>query len=89
MNLKNINWRAKLRPLYRFAQKVPPILRSVLGIVLIGLGVLGFLPFLGFWMVPLGLLFIALDIPPWRKRVEAWLEEPDDDDRATPARRRA
>ena len=37
MNLKNIDWRAKLRPLYRFGKKVPPVLRSVLGLALIGL----------------------------------------------------
>jgi hypothetical protein len=75
VSLKNVNWRAKARSLYQYAEKVPPVLRSLLGIVLIGLGVLGFLPFLGFWMVPLGALFIALDVPPWRKRVDRWLEE--------------
>jgi hypothetical protein len=42
--------------------------------VLIIAGVLGIvLPILGFWMAPLGLMFIALDVPPWRKRVEHWL----------------
>ena len=90
MNLKNVDWRAKARPLYNFAKKVPPVVRSLLGILLIGFGFLGFLPLLGFWMVPLGALFIALDIPPWRKRVEAWIEEPDEgeDDGAAPLRRR-
>ena len=33
-----------------------------LGIVLILGGLLGFLPVLGFWMVPLGLLLLALDV---------------------------
>jgi hypothetical protein len=74
VNLKNIDWRAKGRSLYQYAEKVPLVLRSLLGLVLMALGVLGFLPFLGFWMVPLGALFIALDVPPWRKRVERWLE---------------
>lgn len=50
------------------------MLRSLLGLGLIGLGALGFFPFLGFWMVPLGALFIALDVPPWRRKVECWLE---------------
>jgi hypothetical protein len=50
------------------------VLRSVLGLVLIGLGILGFLPILGFWMVPLGAMFIALDVPPLRRRVERWLD---------------
>jgi hypothetical protein len=75
VSLKDVNWRAKLRPLYKHAQKVPPVLRSLLGIVFIALGVVGFLPVLGFWMVPLGVLLIALDVPPWRKRVERWLED--------------
>jgi hypothetical protein len=57
-----------------WAQKnVPPGLRSVLGIVLIVGGVFGFLPILGFWMIPLGGAFIALDIPPLRRRLMAWL----------------
>ena len=46
---------------------VPWGLRSVLGLLLICGGVLGFLPILGFWMIPLGLAFIALDIPPSRR----------------------
>jgi hypothetical protein len=32
------------------------------------------LPLLGFWLVPIGLLFIALDIGPLRRRVEVWFE---------------
>jgi hypothetical protein len=75
MNLKNIDWRQKLRPLYEWGKKVPPVLRSLLGVLLIGFGVLGFLPILGFWMVPLGALFIALDVPPWRRRVERWFDK--------------
>jgi hypothetical protein len=75
MNIKDIDWRAKLRPLYRFAAKLPPVVRSLAGIVLIGAGFLGIvMPILGFWMAPLGLLFIAADIPPLRRRVERWLE---------------
>lgn len=84
MNLKNVDWRKKARPLYNHARKVPPVLRSVLGLVLIALGLVGFLPVLGFWMVPLGALFIALDVPPWRKRVERWLEERDGGEHARP-----
>jgi hypothetical protein len=36
-------------------------------------GVVGFLPVLGFWMLPLGVVLIALDIPPFRRRVLRWL----------------
>lgn len=42
--------------------RVPPGLRSLLGLMLIVGGLFGFLPILGFWMIPLGLVFIALDI---------------------------
>ncbi len=37
--------------------------RIPLGIVLILCGFVGFLPILGFWMVPLGLLVLAIDVP--------------------------
>jgi hypothetical protein len=55
-------------------KNVPPGLRSVLGIVLMIGGVFGFLPILGFWMIPLGGALIALDIPPLRRRLLAWLD---------------
>ena len=45
-------------------RSVPPGLRLVLGLLLIGGGVLGFLPVLGFWMLPLGIAVAALDIRP-------------------------
>jgi hypothetical protein len=58
----------------RWAERaVPPGLRSALGMVLACAGAIGFLPILGFWMLPLGLGFIALDIPPWRRRLLAWV----------------
>jgi hypothetical protein len=73
-SLRNVDWRAKLQPLYRYAMKLPLGVRSLAGLVLIVAGVLGIvLPILGFWMAPLGLMFIALDVPPWRRRVERWL----------------
>ncbi|WP_127557363.1 hypothetical protein [Nioella ostreopsis] len=43
---------------------VPPGLRLVLGLLLIVGGVFGFLPVLGFWMIPLGIAVAALDIKP-------------------------
>jgi len=48
--------------------RVPPGLRLVLGFgVMIG-GFLGFLPIVGFWMIPLGVAIMALDLRPlWRK----------------------
>jgi hypothetical protein len=75
MNIKSVDWRAKLRPVYRFGTKLPPVVRSLAGLALIAAGVLGIvMPILGSWMAPLGLLFIAADIPPLRRRVERWLE---------------
>lgn len=53
--------------------KLPRGLRSLLGLVLIVAGLFGFLPILGFWMSPLGAALIALDVPPLRRRLLAWL----------------
>lgn len=54
--------------------KVPPGARSALGVVLVIGGVFGFLPILGYWMIPAGGVLIALDVPPLRRRLMAWLE---------------
>ena len=46
-------------------------------IILIAAGFVGFLPILGFWMIPLGLLLIAQDVPFLRRpmaRMLTWLE---------------
>ena len=57
-----------LRKAYRWGQeKIPRGLRPVIGLLLIAGGVFGFLPILGFWMVPVGAVFVALDIPPLRR----------------------
>ncbi len=51
--------------------------RIPLGIVLILGGIVGFLPILGFWMVPLGLMLLAHDIPfmqPPLVRLLDWVE---------------
>lgn len=58
-------------------EKVPRGLRSLLGIVVAAGGLLGFLPILGFWMLPLGLALIALDVPALRRRVLAWVARKD------------
>ncbi len=58
-----------------------PILRLVLGLILIFGGFLGFLPILGFWMLPLGLIVLSVDFPlirRWRRaltvRLGLWLQ---------------
>lgn len=49
-----------------------PWVRVPIGILLIAFGFLGFLPILGFWMVPVGLFVLAIDFPPARKAAR-WL----------------
>ena len=54
--------------------KSKPI-RIGLGILLLGGGLLGFLPILGFWMIPLGLLVLSVDLPVvrrWRRQLTVW-----------------
>ena len=49
------------------------MVRSLVGLILMVGGVFGFMPVLGFWMFPLGLAFIALDIPFTAHRIEEWM----------------
>ena len=51
------------------------IVRVAIGVGLVLGGVLGFLPVLGFWMVPLGLLVLSVDLPivrRWRRQLVVW-----------------
>jgi len=43
--------------------------RLLVGGALIVGGLFGFLPVLGYWMIPLGLLVLAQDVPPLRRPV--------------------
>jgi len=54
-------------------RKLKPGIRTLAGILFIMGGVFGFLPILGFWMIPVGLLLIALDIPALRQPLRQWL----------------
>jgi hypothetical protein len=50
--------------------------RIPVAVALIGGGIVGFLPVLGFWMIPLGLAVLALDVPFLRRplgKALAWL----------------
>ncbi|WP_243368206.1 hypothetical protein [Microvirga solisilvae] len=52
-------------------------LRIGLGVALMIGGLAGFLPILGFWMVPLGLLVLSFDLPAarrLRRRTVVWWE---------------
>ena len=61
-----IRWAAirdKLRPvLSRIYAKVPRGGRFVLGLLLMVGGLFGFLPILGFWMLPLGIMVASFDV---------------------------
>jgi hypothetical protein len=89
----NIDYKAELnRHLAWFETKLPPgparfvgwlrkpsskLVRFPLGILLIIGGIFSILPVLGLWMLPLGLILIAQDIPPLEKPVAqflGWLE---------------
>jgi hypothetical protein len=57
------------------------VARLVIGIALVIGGIVGFLPILGFWMIPLGLLVLSVDLPVvrrWRRelgvRLGRWLK---------------
>lgn len=52
-----------------FDRHLPAGVRTFAGLLLIVGGILGFLPILGFWMIPLGLAVIALDVRWLRKKV--------------------
>jgi hypothetical protein len=56
------------------------LIRIPLAILLIAGGIFSFLPILGIWMLPLGFLVLAVDIPPLRGpvgnaivRLQRWL----------------
>ncbi len=52
---------------------VPPGIRSVIGVLFMVGGVFGFLPILGFWMLPLGLAFVTMDLPFGRHKIDDWM----------------
>jgi hypothetical protein len=60
---------------YRLPLPRSRLLRVAIGGVLIFFGIFGFLPVLGFWMVPAGLLVLSVDVPRvrrWRRRFAVW-----------------
>jgi hypothetical protein len=60
------------RALVRVRRTLPVGTRLPVGIVLIVGGFLGFLPVLGFWMIPLGIGVAALDVKPGLARFRRW-----------------
>lgn len=64
---------------YRSILKAPRLPRLLVGLLLVIGGLLGFLPVLGFWMIPLGLLVIFFEVPwvrgLWRRGRLWWKEK--------------
>lgn len=48
-------------------KKWPRVVRITVGTLLVLCGLMGFFPVLGFWMIPLGLVVLAVDFP-WARR---------------------
>lgn len=57
------------------ADRLSTAMKLLLGVALCLFGLLGFLPILGFWMLPLGLVIIGLCAPFARKRITHWVEK--------------
>jgi len=48
---------------YKRLRNAPMLVRVAIGVLLIVGGIFGFLPILGFWMIPLGIAVILIDVP--------------------------
>lgn len=60
----------------RWAIDSSPFVRWPIALLFIAGGLVGFLPILGFWMIPLGLIVIARDVPILQSplaRLFAWI----------------
>jgi hypothetical protein len=64
---------AMRRANYVAVKRMWPGSRAAVGVVFCAGGVLGFLPILGFWMLPVGVLFIATEVPSLRPPMLQWL----------------
>ena len=64
---------ASRRPIDALLQHGMRLVRVPVGILLVFGGLLSFLPVLGVWMLPLGVMLLAVDIPLLRPRVSAAL----------------
>ena len=58
---------------YWALRKLRPGIRTLAGLAFIVGGIFGFLPILGFWMIPVGLYLIAMEIPGYRRGLRNWL----------------
>lgn len=61
--------RQKVRIFREKVMHLPKPVRILVGVLFVLFGLLGFLPVLGFWMVPVGLAVLAIDIPVVKKLI--------------------
>jgi hypothetical protein len=68
----------RLKPILERVKTMPSLPRQVLGVLLMLGGLFWFLPVLGLWMIPLGLLILSVDFR-WARRgylsVISWLRK--------------
>jgi len=64
MTIRSVRWADR---------RLPPVMRSVVGVLLMIGGIFSFLPVLGLWMLPAGMLLVALDVPLLRRRLLEWV----------------
>ncbi len=58
---------------YWSARRLGTGVRTLVGLLFVVGGIFGFLPILGFWMIPVGFLIIAMEFPRFRKPIRGWL----------------
>lgn len=75
---QNGRWQTMTRRLLRravaFGRRIPPGSRTLLGLAFVVGGIFGFLPILGFWMLPLGVVLIVLDLRSLIRQGGRWNE---------------
>lgn len=54
-------FKKKSQAYFEKVKRLPKWLRITIGMLLLIFGILGFLPVVGFWMIPLGLMVLAID----------------------------
>lgn len=64
-----MSFRQKIKTFREKVSRLPKPVRIVVGVLFVLFGLVGFLPILGFWMVPVGLAILSIDIPIVKKLV--------------------
>lgn len=68
----SVNWGEGYKLINKIPRPTTKLGRTIVGSLLIIGGILGFLPILGFWMVPLGLIILSQDFAPVRRFRRRW-----------------